>query len=66
MFALPMLTSATAGGKVTEHEVAAAGESPQQVRRDMAEGTIEVTVKRQAARTRLPTGRRTTSPTARA
>ena len=47
MFALPIITSATAGTAPTEKEIAASGESPAQLRREMSDVTIEVTVVRQ-------------------
>ena len=47
MFSLPMLTAATAGTAPTEKEIAASGESPAGLARDMNNVTIEVTVLRQ-------------------
>lgn len=47
MFALPMLTSATAGGPTTEREVSASGLTPEAMRDAQSNVTIEVKVKRQ-------------------
>lgn len=49
MFSLPMITGATAGTAPGEKEIAASGTTPQGVRTAAAQGTVMVTVVRQAS-----------------